>query len=231
MKITWLGHATFTFEYGGGEVLLLDPFIQGNPSAPKNYELKRVDAVALSHGHGDHTGDVIPVAKKFTPKTIAAIFELANILESKGLKNVTGFGKGGTVDLGFARLTMVNAFHSSSYDDGDTTLCAGEPAGYIIRSENTPPIYFAGDTCVFGDMALIAEFYKPEIAILPIGGHYTMDPHEAAHAAKLLKVKRVIPMHYGTFPPLTGTPEHLAKHLEGTGIEVLTLTPGQPTTL
>lgn len=231
MKITWLGHATFALEFKGGEVLLLDPFIENNPTAPKNYSLKRVDAIALSHGHFDHTADVIPLAKKFSPKTVAAIFELATILEGKGVANATGFGKGGTLDLEFARLTAVNAFHSSSYKDGDKLLYAGEPAGFIIRAEGEPTIYFAGDTCVFGDMALIADFYKPEIAILPIGGHYTMDPHEAAYAAKLLKVKRVIPMHYGTFPALTGTPDHLSRHVEGQALEVVKLTAGEAVAL
>lgn len=231
MKITWLGHATFALEYAGGEVLLLDPFLQGNPSAPKNYELKRVDAIAVSHGHTDHVGDVIPLAKKFAPKTVAAIFELASIFEKKGVANATGFGKGGTLDLGFAKITAVNAFHSSSFQDGDNTLYAGEPAGFIIRADGSPTIYFAGDTSIFGDMALIAELYKPEIAILPVGGHYTMDPHEAAHATQLLKVKKVIPMHYGTFPPLTGTPEHLSHHVADKGVEVMKLVAGEPITI
>ena len=231
MKITWLGHATFALEYPGGEVLLLDPFLTNNPTAPKNYEFKRVDAIATTHGHSDHTGDVIPIAKKCSPKAVLAVFELANIFEKKGVAHATGMGKGGTADLGFARVTFVNASHSSSFEDGNQVLYAGEPAGLIIRAEGSPTIYFAGDTCIFGDMALIAELYKPEIAILPIGGHFTMDPHEAAHAARLLKTKRVIPMHYATFPPLTGTPEHLENHVKDQGVEVLKLKPGEPVTL
>ena len=227
MKITWLGHATFTIEYGGGEVLLLDPWIEGNPSAPKDFELRRVDGIAVSHGHSDHVGDVLPVAKKFSPKKVVAIFELAGIFEKKGVPNTEGIGKGGTFDFGFARVTAVNASHSSSYKDGDNLLYAGEPAGFIIRSEGAPTLYFAGDTCVFGDMALIAEIYQPEIAFLPIGGHYTMDPHEAAHAARLLKVKQVIPMHYGTFPALTGRPDQLSDRLKKDGIEVVAMKAGE----
>ena len=226
MKITWLGHATFTFEFSGGEVLLLDPFIEGNPTYPKGYDIKRVDVIALTHGHSDHTGDAIPLAKKFSSK-VAAIYELAAILQNKGVKDVIGFGKGGTVDLGFATLTMTNAFHSSSFKDGNNPLYAGEPAGFILKSRNAPSVYCAGDTCLFGDMALIGQLHQPEIAILPIGGYYTMDPREAAYAARLLKVKQVIPMHYGTFPVLTGRPEDLAEHLKQDGIEVSTLTPGK----
>ena len=227
MKITWLGHATFSFEFAGGEVLLLDPFIDGNPVYPKGYEIKRADVIALTHAHGDHTGNAIPLAQKFSSK-VAAIFELAGILEGKGVSNVTGFGKGGTLDLGFATLTMTNAFHSSSFKDGDTLLYAGEPAGFILSAKDGPRVYCAGDTCLFGDMALIGQLHQPDIAILPIGGHYTMDPREAAYAARFLKVKQVIPMHYGTFPVLKGTPEELAGHLKQDGIEVLKLTPGKP---
>lgn len=226
MKITWLGHATFTFAFANGEVLLLDPWIEGNPAAPKGYRLTRVDAIALTHGHSDHTGDAVSLAKKFSPKVIA-IFELANILEHKGVSNVIGMGKGGTVDLGFATITAVNAFHSSSYDDGGNPVYAGEPAGFILESRGEPTVYCAGDTCVFGDMGLIAELYQPQIAILPVGGHFTMGPREAAHAARLLKVKQVIPMHYGTFPALNGTPEDLAARVKKDGVEIIPLKAGE----
>ena len=227
MKITWLGHSTFALEYPGGEVLLLDPWMEGNPAFPKDFKLRRVDGIAISHGHSDHTGSVLPIAKQFSPKKIVAIFELASILEKQGVPDTEGIGKGGTFDFGFAEVTAVNASHSSSYKDGDNMLYAGEPAGFIIRSEKAPAIYFAGDTCVFGDMALIAEIYNPEIAILPIGGHFTMDPHEAAHASRMLKVKQVIPMHYGTFPALTGTPDQLSERVKKDGIHVIVMKAGE----
>jgi L-ascorbate metabolism protein UlaG (beta-lactamase superfamily) len=226
-QITWLGHATFELRFASGEVLVLDPWIEGNPAYPKDYKVKRVDAIAISHAHFDHTNDVIPLAKEFKPKVVA-IFETAAWLEKQGVKNTVGINKGGTVDLGFAKLTMTHALHSCSIKDGDNNLYGGEAAGYIITPKEGQPAYFAGDTTVFADMALIHDVYQPELAFLPIGDHFTMGPHEAAYAARLLKVKRVIPMHYGTFPVLTGTPEVLAQKLQNDGVEVWTLKQGQP---
>jgi L-ascorbate metabolism protein UlaG (beta-lactamase superfamily) len=227
IQITWLGHATFELGFPSGEVLLFDPWIEGNPSFPKGYELKRVDVIALTHAHFDHVNDVIPVAQKFSPKVVA-IFETASYFEKKGVKNTTGINKGGTVDLGFAKLTMTHALHSCSIKDGDTLLYGGEAAGYLLTLTDGRCAYFAGDTALFGDMALIGELYRPELAFLPIGDHFTMDPHQAAHAARLLKTKKVIPMHYGTFPALTGTPQALSEKLAKDGIEVWTLKQGQP---
>ena len=226
-QITWLGHATFEIKFDSGEVLLLDPWIEGNPAYPKGYELKKVDAIALSHAHFDHANDVIPVAKKFSPKVVA-IFETASYFEKKGVTNTIGMNKGGTVDLGFVKLTMTHALHSCSIKDGDELLYGGEAAGYVLTFKDGRSAYFAGDTALFGDMALIAELHKPELAFLPIGDHFTMGPHEAAHAARLLKVKTVIPMHYGTFPALTGTPEHLAEKVTKDGIKVQTLKQAEP---
>lgn len=225
-QITWLGHSTFELRFSSGEVLVLDPWIDGNPKYPKGYKVKKVDAIAISHAHFDHTNDVIPLAKEFSPK-IVAIFETASWLEKKGIKNTIGINKGGTVDLGFAKLTMTQALHSNSIKDGDQFLYGGEAAGYIITPTDGKPAYFAGDTTVFSDMALIRDVYQPELAFLPIGDHFTMGPHEAAHAARLIKAKRVIPMHYGTFPVLTGTPDALADKLRNDGIEVWALQPGQ----
>jgi L-ascorbate metabolism protein UlaG (beta-lactamase superfamily) len=227
IKITWLGHATFEIEFESGEVLVLDPWIDGNPAYPGSYKIGRVDAIALSHGHFDHVNDVLPLAKEFEPK-IAAIFEVASYFEGKGAKNTIPMNKGGTVDLGFVRLTMTHALHSSSIKDGDNVLYGGEAAGFILTLKDGRKAYFAGDTTIFGDMALYADIYAPELAFLPIGDHFTMGPHEAAHAARLLKVKQVIPMHYGTFPVLTGTPKELASKLKKDGIEVLTLGTGVP---
>jgi L-ascorbate metabolism protein UlaG (beta-lactamase superfamily) len=227
IQITWLGHATFAFRFESGEVLVMDPWIEGNPAYPKGYELKRVDAIAISHAHFDHTNDVIPLAKKFQPKVIG-IFETTAWLENKGVKNTIGINKGGTVDLGFVKLTMTHAIHSCSIKDGDELLYGGEAAGYVLTLPDGRAAYFAGDTALFSDMVLIRELYQPELALLPIGDHYTMGPLQAFHAARFIKAKRVIPMHYGTFPALTGRPEDLAQRLEGDGIEVWTLKQGEP---
>jgi L-ascorbate metabolism protein UlaG (beta-lactamase superfamily) len=226
-QINWLGHATFELRFDSGEVLIFDPWIEGNPAYPKNYNIEKVEAIAISHAHSDHINDVIPLAKKFQPKVVA-IFEIASWLEKKGVKNTIGMNKGGTVDLGFAKLTMTHALHSSAIKDGDNLIYGGEAAGYVLTLPDGRCAYFAGDTALFSDMALIGELYHPELAFLPVGDHFTMDPHQAAHAARLLKVKRVIPMHYGTFPALTGRPEDLAQKLQKDGIDVWTLKQGQP---
>ena len=225
-QITWLGHATFELRFESGDVLVLDPWIEGNPKYPSGHKIEKVDAIALSHAHFDHTNDVIPLAKKFKP-TVVGIFETTSWLEKKGVKNTIGINKGGTVDLGYVKLTMTHALHSCSIKDGDNNLYGGEAAGYVLRTKDGRAAYFAGDTALFGDMALIGEFYQPELAFLPIGDYYTMDPRQAAHAARILKVRHVIPMHYGTFPALTGRPEDLAQQLQKDGIEVWTLQPGQ----
>lgn len=226
IQITWLGHATFELRFDSGEVLLLDPWIEGNPAYPKGYQISKVDAIALSHAHFDHANDVLPLAKKFAPK-IVAIFETATWLEKKGAKNTIGMNKGGTVDLGFVKLTMTHALHSCSIKDGDNLLYGGEAAGYVLTFPDGRSAYFSGDTALFSDMKLIGEIYQPSLAFLPIGDHYTMGPHEAAHAARFAGVKKVIPMHYGTFPALTGRPEQLAEKLEKDGIDVWVLKQGE----
>jgi len=224
-KITWLGHSTFTFEFESGEVLVLDPWVTGNPAYPSSYKIDRVDAIAVSHGHFDHVSDVLPLAKEFSPKIIA-MFEVASFFAGKGAANTIGMNKGGTVDLGFVKLTMTHALHSSSLQDGDSTIYGGEAAGFLLTFKDGRKAYFAGDTAIFSEMAIYADLYQPELALLPIGDHYTMGPKEAAYAARLLKVKQVIPMHFGTFPALTGTPEDLAAMLDKDGIQVLTLEKG-----
>jgi L-ascorbate metabolism protein UlaG (beta-lactamase superfamily) len=227
IQITWLGHATFEIRFPSGEVLVTDPWIEGNPAYPKDHKIEKVDAISLSHAHFDHANDVLPLAKKFSPK-IVAIFETASYFEKKGAKNTIGMNKGGTVDLGFVKLTMTDALHSNAIKDGDQLIYAGEAAGYVLTLPDGRHAYFAGDTAVFPGMELIATLYQPELAFLPIGDHFTMDPHQAAHAARMLKVKRVIPMHYGTFPVLTGRPEQLSQKLEKDGIQVWTLKAGEP---
>lgn len=226
MQITWLGHGTTEFRFASGEVLVFDPWLE-NPKYPKGHQFDRVDAIAVSHGHFDHIFSVVPLAKQFSPKVVA-IFETAHWLESKGVKQTIGMNKGGTVDLGFAKLTMTHAIHSCGILDDDKIIYGGEAAGYVLTPKQGPRIYMAGDTNVFSDMALIQELYGPELALLPIGDHFTMSPHEAAKAVELLKVKKVIPMHFGTFPALTGRPEALAEKLKGKEAEVWTLEPGKP---
>jgi L-ascorbate metabolism protein UlaG (beta-lactamase superfamily) len=227
-RITWLGHATFKITLANGKVILLDGWVDGNPACPKEAKkLDRVDAILISHGHGDHIGDVLSLAKKFKPQ-IVAIYETAGWLESKGVKNVTGMGKGGTFKADEIEITMVHAIHSNSIQDGDKMIYGGEPAGYIVRLPGDLIIYHAGDTAVFGDMKIIGELYSPELAMLPIGDFYTMGPREAALAIRLLNVKHVIPMHYATFPALTGTPDALKRLTSDiSGLEIHALKPGE----
>ncbi len=226
-QINWLGHATFELTFDSGEVLVLDPWIEGNPAYPKDYKIAKVDAIALSHAHFDHANDVLPLAKKFKPQIIA-IFETASFFEKKGAKNTVAINKGGTVDTGFVKLTMTNALHSNSIKDGDELIYGGEAAGYVLTFKDGRTAYFAGDTTVFSDMKLIGEIYQPELAFLPIGDHFTMGPKQAAYAARLVGAKKVIPMHYGTFPALTGRPEDLALQLANDQIEVWVLQKGTP---
>jgi len=227
-KLTWLGHATFKITTPSRKVIVVDPWVTGNPACPKGMQkFERVDTVLITHGHGDHIGDAVKIAKKFKPQMIS-IYETGLWLASKGVKNTTGMGKGGTIKAGEIEVTMVNALHSNGIEDGKKMIYGGEPCGYIVRLPGGLRIYHAGDTAVFGDMKLIAELYEPEVAMLPIGDHYTMGPREAAMAIRLLNVKHVVPMHYGTFPVLTGTPEELKKLTQDiSGLEIHALKPGE----
>jgi len=213
VEITWLGHATFQFRLDSGEVFLMDPWVEGNPMFPKTHEFNRVDAILISHGHFDHIHDAIPLAKKFQPKVVA-IFETCLWLASKGVENCSGMNKGGTQEVGPLKVTMTHAIHSCGIQDGDQVIYGGEAAGYVLRLPDKRTIYFAGDTNVFSDMQLIEKLYHPDLAFLPIGDLYTMGPREAALACRLVKPKKMIPMHFGTFPALTGTPEQVAKLLK-----------------
>lgn len=228
VEITWLGHGTFQLRLQSGEVYVLDPWTDGNPAYPAHHTFDRVDAMLISHGHFDHIHDAVPLAKKFNPQVVC-IYETGHWLSKKGVENVSGMNKGGSQKVGPVTVTMTHAVHSCGILDGDDIIYGGEAAGYVLRFPDHRTAYFAGDTNVFSDMALIRELYKPELAFLPIGDLYTMGPHEAAHAIRLLKPARVIPMHFGTFPPLTGRPEQLGElirdMLETT---VLRLEPGKP---
>jgi L-ascorbate metabolism protein UlaG (beta-lactamase superfamily) len=205
--LTWLGHASFRLDTADGKRIYVDPFLNGNPKCPESEQSPdRADVIAITHGHGDHVGDTVAIAKK-TGATVVAPVELAAWLQSKqGLENVRDPNKGGTTDVDGIKFTLTNAFHSSSNDDGEYM---GEPCGIVVNLTDGKSVYFAGDTCVFGDMQLIGRLYSPGVAVLPIGDHYTMGPKEASLAIELLGVKRVVPCHFGTFPALTGTPDQL----------------------
>ncbi len=212
-KVMWLGHATVLVEIAGGVTILIDPFLDHNPSYPKDYSLPaRIDYVLLTHAHMDHTADAIPVAKKYGA-TVVAIHELACYMAGKGVEKTIGMNLGGTVSLPGVEVIMVEAKHSSSIQEGEAILYLGDAAGFVLAIANGPVLYHAGDTSVFSDMNLIRELYAPEVAMLPIGGHYTMGPKEAALAVSYLKPKLILPLHWGTFPALTGTPEKLAELL------------------
>ena len=226
MRITWLGHGSFQFRLASGQVILMDPWTDGNPKYPQGFEINRVDTICISHGHFDHIHDAVPLAQKFTPEVVA-IFETCHWLESKGVKKTKPMNKGGSQQAGDVTVTMTHAVHSCGIMDGDQILYGGEAAGYVMRLPDGRSLYFAGDTNVFTDMALIQELYQPELAFLPIGDLFTMSPREAAAACRMLKARKVIPMHFGTFPALTGTPDQLEKLLAGTSTEVWTLEPGK----
>jgi L-ascorbate metabolism protein UlaG (beta-lactamase superfamily) len=225
--LTWLGHSTFRIDTAGGKRIYVDPFLNGNPKCPEGEQTpERVDIIALTHAHGDHLGDTVELAKKHGC-TVVATVELADWLQIKHeLENVRDPNKGGTVDVDGIAVTLTNAHHSSSNDNLEYM---GEPCGLVVTDENGARLYFAGDTCVFGDMQLIGRLYQPDVAVLPIGGHYTMDPREAALALELLGTKRCVPCHYGTFPVLTGTPDQLAELAPG--IQVERLEPGESVSL
>jgi L-ascorbate metabolism protein UlaG (beta-lactamase superfamily) len=227
IEITWLGHATVQFRLESGEVILMDPWIEGNPKFPKDYKIDRVDAILISHAHFDHIHDAIPLAMKFKPKVVA-IYETCVWLTSKGVGTCSGMNKGGTQDVGPVKVTMTHAVHSCGIQDGDQILYGGEAAGYVLHLPDKRTIYYAGDTAVFSDMDLIERLYQPELAFLPIGDFYTMGPKQAALACRLLNVLKVIPMHFGTFPLLTGTPAELSRELKETSIEVWPIEIGKP---
>jgi L-ascorbate metabolism protein UlaG (beta-lactamase superfamily) len=227
LSITWYGHGTFVLVSPGGKRIVIDPWLTDNPSCPPEHKsIDAADLMLLTHGHPDHIGDAIPVARA-TGAQIVAPNELGHYLAKKGLQNISRMNIGGTKRLLGLTITMVYAVHSSSIQDEGQLVYLGPATGFVITFENDLTIYFAGDTALFGDMRLIAEIHHPAIAFLPIGDNFTMGPEDAARACDMLGVRQVVPMHYGTNPQLTGTPDVLRRLVEPKGIEVLELKPGE----
>lgn len=232
VEITWLGHATFLFKTPEGKKILVDPWLAGNPSCPERFHDVDVDAILITHGHGDHIGDVFTAHERCSGPVVG-IYDLTCWLGTKGIpqEKLVGMNKGGKVrfeELGL-EVVMTHAIHSSGFQDGETFVYLGEAAGFVLGFSNGLRVYIAGDTCLFGDMKLIGQLYEPSVAILPIGDHFTMDPEQAALASQFLGVKQVIPAHWGTFGLLTGTPEMLSEQLKAHGLttQVVALEPGE----
>jgi L-ascorbate metabolism protein UlaG (beta-lactamase superfamily) len=225
--ITWLGHATLHIQTAKGTSVLVDPWFEGNPSSPKGYKLPgKIDLLLLTHGHDDHFHDAVSIARQYKPKAVG-VYELISYMMSKGVKEVQPMNYGGSFRHDDLHISMVEAKHSSSIVEGGNALYAGVACGYMITAGEGPTIYLAGDTSLFGDMRLLKELYAPEIGVLPIGDNFTMGPKHAARAAEFLGIKTLVPIHYGTFPALTGTPDELRTHLSGSSAAMVAPKPGE----
>lgn len=227
---TWLGHATVRCDLPTGEVVVIDPFLEQNPSTPaaaKRFD--RLDLILLTHAHADHMADAVALAGRHGALVIAG-FDLCQWLSTQGVKRTSGMNLGGSQQACGLRITQVRADHTSSFLDQGRLTYGGVASGYVVRLPSGYTFYHSGDTALFGDMKLIGELFRPDLAFLPIGDHFTMDPVQAARACRLLNLHRVVPIHWGTFPVLTGRPEQLEEALRhhGCRTEVVALEPGRP---
>ncbi len=233
-KITFYGHSAFKIETGKGLKIIIDPYLTGNPACPEECQSESdADLVLVTHGHGDHLGDSERIMNS-SNATFAAIYELATWMGEKlgDPDRVIGYSKGGTIEFHGVKVTLFNAIHSGGINEPVGFSVGGGESGFILELEDGTLIYHAGDTDVFMDMQLLPKLFgKPiDIAMLPIGGHFTMDPRRAAIAVELIHPKKVVPMHYGTWPPLAGTPDQLRAEMDNLGlfdVEIIAVKPGE----
>ena len=228
-RFTWLGHATLRVDLPSGETMVIDPWLDGNPSCPPSHRrLERVDLILVTHAHSDHMADALALAREHDALLISN-YDLCTYLDAQGAPRTSGMNLGGTQEACGVRISMVRADHTSSFMHAGLPVYGGLAAGFVVSGEGWS-FYFAGDTALFSDMSLIAELYRPQLAFLPIGDHFTMDPRQAALACGYLGVRQVVPIHWGTFPVLRGRPADLEKELRAADLatEVVTLVPGFP---
>jgi L-ascorbate metabolism protein UlaG (beta-lactamase superfamily) len=233
VTITWVGHGTFHMTTPEGKGILIDPWIGGNPACPDALKARVRDqlaAIFVTHAHFDHVGDLVEIAQE-TGAPVICQYDLIPYFENQNIsgEQLIGFNKGGTISVADVRATMTNAHHSSTTFEEGSIIGLGTAAGYVLRFSNDFTIYLTGDTSVMMDMQIIGDLYKPDLTILPIGDHFTMDPRQAGYALKLIRSPFAIPCHFGTFPILTGTPEGLVAACEEFGVDtyVIALKPGE----
>ncbi|GAB4427677.1 MAG: metal-dependent hydrolase [Chloroflexi bacterium OHK40] len=233
VTITWVGHGTFHLTTPEGKGILIDPWVDGNPVCPEPLKARvreGLAAIFVTHGHFDHLADLMAIARD-TGATVLCQYDLVAYLEGQGCsgEQLIGFNKGGSVEVAGVRATMTNAHHSSSTYENGQLIGLGSPAGYVLRFSNGFTVYHTGDTGVTMDMQIVGDLYRPDLTILPIGDHFTMDPRQAAYALKLIRSPYAIPGHFGTFPILTGTPTALVEACQEFGVDtqVIALKPGE----